>query len=302
MTSSCPADGARWPGSDIFDLSDLPDLVDLPGEADWLQFGISVARPEPELYGALAAAARELLASGAVLDVFFLHKSPGLRLRCRTAPGGRAVVSGRCRQVLTGVVRDGLAADWGHAVDEAEQRSSGGPVSIRGVHRIFTADSLAWLGFHALPRPAEQPPLAAVWAMSLLMIRCLLDGLDITGRQDADVWDRIGQDGARALAGGAADEPRLRRLGQALRSGWSEPDRLAQMLPPGAPELLAEYGPAVRAAAATWLADYFSAPGAEAGPRQAAARTVILHWNRARMPRQDQALIAYLLAAAPDQP
>ncbi|HVQ96029.1 MAG TPA: thiopeptide-type bacteriocin biosynthesis protein [Mycobacteriales bacterium] len=272
-------------------------------DADWLQYDIEVQHPGPELYASLGGALRELLADGTVLDAFFVHKEPGLRLRVRATAAARTNVAINCRRLLTAVNLAGLADGWASAVYEPEQRLFGGPVSMRSVHRIFTADSLAWLGFHALPRQAGATSMstASIWAMSLLMVRSLLDALHIVGWEDVDVFDRIGRDGSQELVDAdAADEAQVRHLGHALLAGWDKPEQLRSVLPAGAEALLAEYDRAVRAEAGRWRADYFTAPGARVSPRQAVARAVLLHWNRARLPAHHQALIVDLLAGSQD--
>jgi thiopeptide-type bacteriocin biosynthesis protein len=300
MTRSRPRGQASRLGADAPAELVLPDRRP---DTDWLQFDIEVQHPSAELYASLGGAIRELLADRTVLDAFFVHRESGIRLRFRPTVPGRADVATSCRRLLTAVTLTGLADGWGDALYEPQQRLFDGPVSMRSVHRIFTADSLAWLSFHALPRQAGATSMstASIWAMSLLMVRGLLDALHIVGWEDVDVFDRVGRDSGQELAGAADDVIQAQQLGQTLLAGWAKPDHLRSVLPRGAEAVLAEYERAVQAEAKRWRADYFTAPGARVSPRQAVARTVLFHWNRARLPAHHQAQIANLLAASHDE-
>ncbi|MEU4623463.1 thiopeptide-type bacteriocin biosynthesis protein [Actinoplanes sp. NPDC023801] len=264
-----------------------------PVETDrWVQFDVAVTGAGPRLYAGLAAAVTGLRDSGLLGDFFLMHKSPGLRLRCR-ATGDTAALCRRIGDSLAWLRDDGLIGDHHPWRYEPEQRLFGGPVSMRHVHRLFTADTAAWLDVHA----AGPHSPATVWAMSLLMIRALLDALGVTGWEDLDVWDRIERHGGRVLAPAAATDPRAVRLISALRRGWADPDSLGGRLPAPARAALDTWRAAVPAIAADWISEYFATGAATVGPRAAAAFTVIFHWNRARLPLGQQALITHALAA-----
>lgn len=274
-----------------------PDLLlvgDPEPSAPWLQYNAEVDWATPELYDALRADVTELLDDGTVADFFFVHKPPGLRLRYRIDPADRPAVAGRVSTLLHDLGRRGLVRGCLPAVYEPEQRLFGGAESMRSVHRLFTADSLAWLGFHADQPAAGQRP-TATWAMSLLMIRALLDALGIAGWEDIDVWDRLGRYGQRMLDTDVADDARVARIAAALRRDWAEPERLREQLPPAGPQLLDRWAQSVATIGTEWLDGYFTSPDAEVGPRHAAAFAIIFHWNRARLPIGQQALITHTL-------
>jgi lantibiotic biosynthesis dehydratase-like protein len=118
----------------------------------WVRVGVTpAAGADARLYGRLEEVACELLGTGAAADFFFVHKAPGLRIRF--ALHGDAATAARLRELVYARaeewLRDGLVAHTEAGVYEPEEHLFGGPVSMRSVHRLFTVDSLAWLGFHA---------------------------------------------------------------------------------------------------------------------------------------------------------
>ncbi|MFJ9361448.1 thiopeptide-type bacteriocin biosynthesis protein [Streptomyces mirabilis] len=243
----------------------------------------------PRLYAALAALARELL-TGAAEDFFFMHKSPGLRVRFRLPdrperPDALSAVESH----LTHWQHEGLIHGWSHAVYEPEAHIFGGPTSMESVHRIFTADSLAWADFwstDALRRP--------VWALSLLMIEGLFDSLRIVGWEDRDVWDRLRRQGQRSFPGEKPDGwPDLRKKIQHL---WSEPGRLHTTVESWGSPYAGAFRSAVQQEAPVWFDRYFTTAEAYVGPREAAAFLIVYHWNRARLPFTWQCAITEALA------
>lgn len=264
------------------------------GGGTWLQFGLV---PHPErtgtLYPALDAVAREAVRDGLVGDFFFMHKPPGMRVRFEAAQGAAPVLRERLRDWRD----EGLLADWRHGVYEPESSLFGGPASMRSVHRVFTADSLAWLGYHRLVLEGGKPGPA--WAMSLLLIRSLLATLRIVGWEDLDVWERVRRH--RRLAPAAATDPRLLLLAQALRTAWPSQAALAAKLSPEAVELAEEYEKAVAGEGERWYGDYFESGSAVMGPRAVASYVILFHWNRAKLPAWRQALLTEaLLVRSPD--
>ena len=263
----------------------------------WLQYNLEHCRATPDLYAALVEMGEGLLADGVVADFFFVHKAPGLRLRFRVADGASDVAACRIERLFAGLFARDLAIGLRPAVYEPEQRLFGGPVSMRSVHRVFTADSLAWLAFHAADSAAGSA--LTTWAFSLLTIRGLMDALEIVGWEDIDVWDRLSRDGGRELTAVAVRDPRVERVVAVLRAGWADPRSLRDRLPATMGSVVDRYRAVVEAEAPGWIADYFTSPGAEVGPRQAVAFTVIFHWNRGRLPLHHQALITHALGCRP---
>ena len=239
----------------------------------WLRYDIDAAPVHPSLYASLAGTAR--MTAG---DMFFVHTPLGMRLRCRAGQPHTADVAWRA--ALSEARGRGWLAAWRPAPHEPA--GFGGPDAMAAAHRVFTADSLAWLEF--LARSARPVPTIARWAASLLMIRSLVDGLGLAPWETDDVWDRTDR---RTRHAEAAD-PAVRHLTHALRAGWDEPDILRDRLDTHQNALVAAYDIAVRPAAAAWRAATRNA----ATLRHGVALAVLFHWNRAAMPVAHQHLLA----------
>jgi len=268
----------------------------------WLRYDLAVEPVPSSLYRILAETTGRLLADGAVEDAFFVHTPDGLRLRCHAADGAATDLAWRA--ALAGAEQRGWLRDWRPATHEPEQAGMGGPGAMASAHRVFTADSVAWLGYHSDPElPA---PTIARWAMSILMIRSMLTATGRTGWEVADVWDRIARTDRLAARPAAtavrrpptaswlATDPAMRRLAVAVRGGWDEPDLLHERLSADQRDLLAGYEATVRTAASDWLA----APAAGPVRRHGVALAVTFHWNRSAMPARHRRLLATALAGA----
>lgn len=265
----------------------------------WLQYNLGLDGATPDLYGELARFTEELLADDAE-DVFFMHKPPGMRFRCSPPEHRRHEFDARCRKMCAGLVRRQLIEHWTPAVYEPEARLFGGTVSMRSVHRLFTADSRVWLPVFASAGSAG-PDLNRHWALSLLMIRDMFGALRILGWEDVDVWNRIAEDGGRVLTPEVAQASSSRRLAAALRAGWTDPAGLRATLPADWVARLEEYEQVLPDLGQCWRDEYFHRPSVRVGPRRAAAYAVIFHWNRARFPAHHQALITHFLASRQEE-
>ncbi|MEU7178352.1 MULTISPECIES: thiopeptide-type bacteriocin biosynthesis protein [Streptomyces] len=293
-TDAAPPDGLL-PAAEVFLGAGLPALRAADRPHAWLEYRLltsPAATGAPHLYAALLGTVRELLAERTVEDFFFVHKTPGLRVRFQTRPDLRERAAGllartwddwRARGILTGVH---------HAVYEPEQHLFGGPESMRSVHRVFTADSLVWLRHLSL----AQPP-APVWALSMAMIRVLFTELHISDFEDRDVWDRMRWQVGRRFTGdppaGWAD------TAARLRQVWYSPERLDALRGPAVEDDFAAFRESVAEICAQWRAEYFTGPGARVGPREAAAFLLVFHWNRARLPKDWQIGITEALVQGP---
>lgn len=265
----------------------------------WVQYGLEPgAQHLGRLCAELDGTARELLREETADGFFFMFKPPGLRVRFATAGPNRSRLDALLQERLRSWERRGLVAAWCRGVYEAESYLFGGPASMRRVHRLFAADSSAWLGYHrAALDPAGTDRPGPAWAMSLAMVHALFDALEIVGWEDLDVWDRVRRQTGRRLAPGAVGDEGFVRLAQALRRGWEDPDALRALLSPGARALVEEYRRSVARQGALWREEYVGTPQAAVGPREAAAYLIVFHWNRGRFPLARQALITEALAA-----
>jgi hypothetical protein len=261
--------------------------VDRP--ESWLQHDIAVKQYAPELYGVLAGAATALRATNAVDDFQFSHKPPGLSLRMRPRPGREREVAAGFQRAIDHLAGLDIVAGWRPAVSQPDDRRLGGPVSANSANRLFAADSQAWLEFHQAT--ALSPGGMTTWAMSLLMIRAVLDGLRITTCQEKEVWDRLGL----SMPEDTLTDSTIDRMVVAVWNGWAAPGSLLGHLPTNVRPILDAFRCEAADIGRQWTSDYFTAPGAAVSRPQAAAITVSQHWNRGRLPFIHQALITHAL-------
>ncbi|QDY75569.1 thiopeptide-type bacteriocin biosynthesis protein [Streptomyces qinzhouensis] len=260
-------------------------------EDRWVQVNLTTPYPLPSrLYGRIADLAGELLqGQGPACEFFFMHKPPGLRIRFQA--GRLGDVPGLRAELLDRTAEFG---DVVATVYEPEAYLFGGHAAMPYVHRLFTADALAWLDCHR--QGATRQPLAT-WRISLLLLRELLDGLRVVGWEHRGVWDVVRSETGRALEPSPGDRGRL-RAEQGIRDWWGRPrENALAALPEEWRPRIAAHGEAVRRAAEAWRTGYFEAGQAVRGPRRAAAYAVIFHWNRAALPATRQCLLTEALAS-----
>ncbi|MFE1579067.1 thiopeptide-type bacteriocin biosynthesis protein [Streptomyces fradiae] len=257
----------------------------------WAQVGIAPdgAHAWPALYRRLAGTARELTASGAADDFFFVHKPPGLRVRFH-APGPDGADALPAELVrLFGTAREGWAEPV-PSVYEPESYLYGGARSMAYAHRLHTADALAWLDHHT----GERPP--ANWRVSLTLLRAVLDGLGVVGWEHRGVWEAVREETGRRVPGGLAGAD-LERAAAGVRAYWELSDQARlEALPAPWRDRVAAHRDALRTAADAWRTGCFESGGARLGPRRAAAHWVVFHWNRGRFPVSRQGLLTEALA------
>lgn len=261
-----------------------------------MQMGLAVvAGQRIALYAELLRTANELLADGAD-NFFFMHKPPGLRVRFEVTGASRARMQSVLLERANGWRADGLVESATSACYEPEAHLFGGPVSMMSVHRLFTADALAWLDYHLLAAGTARP--GSDWAFSLALLRRLFDAVGIAGWEDRDVWDRIRRDTGRRLRPEYLAEDGFGRAAEGLRSTWGSPGELLAQLSPGARDLVERYGAAADAEAPRWRERYFDTPHAYVGSREATAFFAVFHWNRGALTIGRQSLLAEALARA----
>ncbi|MEU5085208.1 thiopeptide-type bacteriocin biosynthesis protein [Streptomyces sp. NPDC021356] len=263
-------------------------------DAGWVQLNVR-AEPAgwPCLYRRLAVTARDLLGTGTARDFFFMHKPPGLRVRFHAAQPARAE---ELRATLVRRLAPAADGSWAEPVCdvyEPETYLFGGPRSMPHVHRLFTADSLAWLDAHTA---VAGEPVPADWRVSLTLLGSVFDGLGIVGWEHRGVWQAVRDGTGRRLPGGLGDAAR-QRAADGIRAYWDQsPDDRLAALPEHWRDVLRPHTRQVRRAAERWRAHYFASGGASVGPRRAAAHHVIFHWNRGRLSTARQCLLTEALA------
>ena len=225
----------------------------------WTQLGL--AKPKPDVYAEIAVAVREMLAGDRITDFFFMHKPPGLRVRFAAAPGLESWVRAETNRLARRWRDDGLIDAIVPGVYEPEAFLFGGPAAMQHVHRLFTADSVAWLDHH------ERPALPA-WLVSMRLLRSVFGGLGLC----CEAWPRVRDTCGRRVPfrdeSVAAACAELRGIWETIKSP-------------------------VQPAARSWRVAIERA-GVDAA--EVAAYYVVFHWNRARMSTARQALITEALA------
>ncbi|MET7318706.1 thiopeptide-type bacteriocin biosynthesis protein [Streptomyces thermoviolaceus] len=263
----------------------------------WVQLDVPCPAPRPErrLYERLLGTAEELLASGRAGDFFFMHKPPGLRIRFRAADRSR--VPELCEVLLGRLAPPRHGPAWERPVPrvyEPETYLFGGPRAMSFVHTLFTADSLAWLRVHTAAAGEPAPP---AWRVSLMLLRAVCDALGVVGWEHRGVWQAVWEETGRGLSRGL-HSPDLRRAAAGIRRYWESgrEDRL-DALPKAWRDVMEEHLRAVESAARQWHTGCFASGEATLGPRRAAARHAVFHWNRGGLSTARQCLLTEALAA-----
>lgn len=255
----------------------------------WVQIGIApAAGPTPGLYRRIADLTAAMVEAGLVENHFFMHKSPGLRLRFQAKPRRRADVATAVHREVAQWSADGLVTGWQHGLYEPEEALFGGPVSMRFVHRTFSADSLVWLDHHSKGG-------APSWLVALLLTRSLLDAFDIGPWEDSDVGHLIRRAGRKVCSPVEGTAEVLARLSR----WWRDPDELLASLDETDTLAVTLFRARAHSEARQWRTEYFDTPNATMGPRQMLAYHSVFMWNRGRLSPFRQALLADSLALIP---
>jgi thiopeptide-type bacteriocin biosynthesis protein len=274
----------------VFVTAGLDAVISQEVPSPWLQWGLSMPPGQcPALYAALLDLTTTLIDQGVVKDFFFMHKPPGLRIRFRVDPDALPGIRDDLGDRLAGWQADSLVDGVTSGVYEPEQQLFGGPVAMPHVHRLFTADSLAWLTREGVGDPGP------AWAFSLAVLASVLPAMGIHGWEDIEVWQRIREQCHRRVPADL-DPARVAAVATGVRAAWADPGRLRSDLSAGVSAALDTHGPAMTEAAARWREEYFTDPGAIIGPREATAFFVIFHWNRGGLTPAAQALVTAALA------
>jgi thiopeptide-type bacteriocin biosynthesis protein len=250
-----------------------------PATDRWVQIGLepSVGRPGA-LFGALSTAVREWRDQQLVDNFFFMNKSPGVRARFAPAPGHAPFV----RAALRGLVRKwcatGLVVDVLPGIYEPEVDRFGGPVPMEHAHRMFTVDALTWLAFHA--RRLRTP----AWALSLAMLRPVLDAMAVDSERERRIWARVAATGRRLSPQVTASPAVTSRL----RRWWRRPDALPEA---AVRQLAAAHATRVAPHARAWAASL-----RDTDVDEAVAWYVVFHWNRAALSVGRQVLLTDMLS------
>ena len=155
----------------------------------WHQLNLMFA-PGPQGYLRLLASdipdrIARWLEIGRAADAFFMHKSPGIRMRVRDG-GDRLGPS--LHALLSDAVDAGNIARFTTGIYEPEQRLFGGPCGLALAHAFFTADSAAVWAYYraAVNGRAAIPTVAFTTALLGRLTSSLFDRFEAW-----DVWCRV---------------------------------------------------------------------------------------------------------------
>ncbi|MGI9148884.1 MAG: thiopeptide-type bacteriocin biosynthesis protein [Chloroflexota bacterium] len=257
----------------------------------WAQWDLELSQQgHSRLYGELADLARDEIGNKRVVNFFYMHKPPGMRLRFEFEHQAfceeRQLLQHSLTRLINRLRSTDVSIECRPSFYEPEQHLFGGPSSMRHVHALSTVDSLAWLEYLAAARRS-----GPAWAFSLGLLRGVLDGLQVVGWEDLDMWDRVRRQTHRALPASVLATTSFTEAAAGIRSIWKSGSASAQHSR-GITGLAVDE---IRNAAADWLAGYFRTADAYVGPREAAAFFTIFHWNRGRISGWQQALITEAL-------
>jgi thiopeptide-type bacteriocin biosynthesis protein len=245
----------------------------------WFQVGLApMSGQTGALFGELSTLVRRWRDRDLLDQFFFMNKPPGLRVRFAPAPGQDPFVRAALRRLVRTWCAAGLVADVVPGVYEPETDRFGGPGPMAHAHRMFTVDATTWLEFHARPRRTP------AWALSLAMLRPVLDAMAVDGAREKAVWARVAEAG-RLLP---PDVVAPAAVTAGLREWWRHPAALPDE---EVRQLAAVHATAVAPLAAAWAAALREEDLAEA-----VAWYVVFNWNRAALSFGRQALLTSALA------
>ncbi|WP_052701033.1 thiopeptide-type bacteriocin biosynthesis protein [Loktanella sp. S4079] len=271
---------------EVFIKGGLQALDAQAKRSKWVQIDIGYPSPDvlAKLLKEISSFSSLLLADGRIENMFFMRKSPGLRVRFEASVGADTLRN-ELDEAAKRWTLDALITHHTFGNYEPEAQLFGGHDSMRFVHSLFTLDSLVWLDWHR----QEQRQLDT-WKVSFRHLRAVFDGLGISGWEDLGVWAYIVEKTGRSLPGEMFSTPEDQAtVTRPILSHWEKTGHDGSNDPE--PSL-----DAVTQCAARWKEGYFQTSEAWIGARQAAAYLTIFHWNRAGLSPAQQALIANALA------
>ncbi len=288
------ADAALTMARDLLLAGGLPAVRSMSTATRWIQFGLRIASQAGDVYAELAHLADDARKNLDARNVFFMHKPPGVRIRFEVAGPRSHAAEHDLTSRVDALVRTGIVTAASRGVYEPEAYLFGGPVSMEFVHRLFTADSAAWLGYHRL-RALDGSP-GPSWAFSLALLHRLLVAMGVLGWEDRDVWDRVRRQTGRTLSPAQRAVEGYGQVADIVRRAWDDERILREQLSSESASLVDAFGITATADAARWHDEYFSTSAAFVGPREATAYYIVYHWNRGGLSDVRQAAITEALA------
>lgn len=227
---------------------------------------------------------------GVITAWWYVRKHPYWRLRCSAGPDGtRGQAAATLTGLLDGLLCDGAVLRWQESIYEPESLTFGGTYGIDLAHRLFHADSDAFLNHLAHTESTEHPDVGRR-ERSLLLCGTMMRAARQDAAEQADIWDRVAR--MRPLP----TEPttgQLRRLRPAIRQLLSaDTTPTSTLFKPDGSMTHADGWFAAFADAGRQLADVARDGALERGLRGTLASHVIFHWNRHGLATRAQAITA----------
>ncbi|WP_207386283.1 thiopeptide-type bacteriocin biosynthesis protein [Protofrankia symbiont of Coriaria ruscifolia] len=236
---------------------------------------------------------RQAETDGLISSWWYIRKFPCWRLRLHAGKASPAYTQKIFSRALDGLTSRQLIVGWRPGIYEAETCAFGGPTAMRTAHRIFHADSRAFLEYIAREKATEPPArMLGRREISVLLCSALLRAAGQDWHEQGDVWHRITR--MRHLPSSISPD-QLHSMQEDLR-------RLMTLDTHPASPLVAPGGPL--AFARPWLTAFTETGDALAteahtgtlkrGLRDILSQHIIFHWNRIGLADQTQSTLAHV--------
>jgi thiopeptide-type bacteriocin biosynthesis protein len=267
-------------------LRELPPLID---PLNWVQADVELTGTADGYLRLLGSPLLERMQDWSRQNScgYYLHKPPGLKIRAEGDRQSRArELAGLCDELQA----TGAARSWRFGSYLPETALFGGEAGMAITHRLFTADSIAVLGYHRAHQGGTTAAGPAEFSLACLL--ALADATIGDRWERWDAWTALGPLGRLAgerdgTAGQAALEWVLR----------SQRDLREGRVPAGTEPLLTSVLRAADATAAD-LATTAQTGELLASPRQLLPFWAVFHWNRMGFSLAEQRELGRLLELA----
>lgn len=273
------------------------DALLLEQENDkWLQINIDSrgVQQNIHLYNVINELFKELTAQGYIKNAFFMHKSPGMRVRFQMVDEStKKMVARQLQEKVHQWQLEERVDTLYFSQYEPEATLFGGSQSIAFVHQLFSIDSEFWLQFHA---GHYEISAGRNLELSLYILRNVFLSLEIVDWEDLEVWRKVRSRAGRILNNPSLlDQEILNSVQSEIVQLWANPLGLLEGYPQALREDLGQVCDKLGKVCHCWLKSYFHTTQAKLGVRAAAAAYVIFFWNRAGIPIEQQMIVTHVL-------
>lgn len=262
----------------------------------WIQFGITLGENKyiKTLFQQLYELVFEFINKDSIDNFFYMYKLPGLRIRFQIKPVNKLEIMDAISTHLKKWVSKKYIVDFVPGIYEPESHLFGGELSMPYVHKLFTADSLAFLKYRTLV--LNRKITDQEWLLSLTLLKHFFSQLGISGWEDIDVWDRVRKKTFRSVPDEMIRLPDFQTAASEIKSHWEQIDLVTSTFSQATKKIVEEYTSYMEPVIVTWKKNYFETTNAYIGIREAAAFFTIFHWNRAGISFARQCIITEALA------